>query len=220
MSLDRRIVASWAKRAAVAAIALFLAWGIWTLANNKSGVKRDAPRVVTMVALPPPPPPPPKPLEPPKEVVKEEVQTPDDSPKPVEAPTPVPDAPQAVTIAGDAQAGSDAFGIQAGSGGGMAGAGAGRGLGNATYDRYLGYVLQQAIQKDDRVNRLVFNLQVQIWIDAGGRIEKVELARSSGDDRTDGAVVAALNEIGRIDEPPPPGARFPQRLTIRGQKQG
>ena len=99
-----------------------------------------------------------------------------DQPTPAEEPTPTPDNADPVTMDADAQAGGDNFGIQSGSGGGSSGVGRG-GAGNATYGRYLGYLMQQAISRDDKVRRLAFQLQVNVWLASDGRLEKVELVR-------------------------------------------
>lgn len=101
----------------------------------------------------------------------------------------------------DAQAGGDNFGIQSGSGGGSSGVGRG-GAGNATYGRYLGYLMQQAISRDDKVKRLAFQLQVNVWLANDGRLEKVELVRGSGNEEADAAVLDALRRIGKVDQAP------------------
>ncbi len=125
------------------------------------------------IAAPPPPPPPPEkppePETPPEETIPE--PEPLDQPTPAEEPTPTPDNADPVTMNADAQAGGDNFGIQSGSGGGSSGVGRG-GAGNATYGRYLGYLMQQAISRDDKVKRLAFQLQVNVWLSNDGRLER------------------------------------------------
>ena len=37
--------------------------------------------------------------------------------------------------------------------------------------------MQQAISRDDKVKRLAFQLQVNVWLASDGRLEKVELVR-------------------------------------------
>jgi len=177
-----------------------------------------------MLALPPPPPPPPPPPEkppesetPPEETMPE--PEPLDQPTPAEEPTPTPDNADPVTMNADAQAGGDNFGIQSGSGGGSSGVGRG-GAGNATYGRYLGYLMQQAISRDDKVKRLAFQLQVNVWLSNDGRLEKVELVRGSGNEEADAAVLDALRRIGKVDQAPPPSLDFPARVLIQGRRPG
>jgi protein TonB len=203
--------------AVIACVLLAPAYGIWQLASEKGSVRREAPRLMTIMPLPPPPPPPPKPPEPKVQEQVEEIETPVPEP---DTPQPT-DPPQAVTINSDAQAGGDAFGLAAGSGRGMLGSGAtAGGFGSASYERHLSYELQRAIERDERVNRLVFRVLVDLWIDAGGRIERVEVARSSGDETKDRAVIAALQELQALPTAPPQAVNFPLRLTIRGQRPG
>ncbi len=117
----------------------------------------------------------------------------------------------------DAQAGTDSFGIQSGSGAGRSGVGAG-GAGNASYGRYLGYVLQQAVARDPKVQRLAFQLTVNVWLDEAGQVTRVELARGSGNAEADDAVLQAIRTIGRIDERPPASLSFPARVLVQGRR--
>lgn len=204
----------------VGALAL-LALGllVWHFASHQVGVRRSAPRIATITPLPPPPPPPKeKPPEPKKvEETKQEVPKPNEPMKPVEAPKQAPDLARQVTINGPAQAGNDSFNIGAGEGGGMVGSGGGNGVGGASYEQYLGYALQQAIQRDDRTRRLAFDVKANLWIDAQGRISRVELTGSSGSETTDRALLDVLQGL-RIDTPPPPSMHMPVRTAIRGRR--
>ena len=49
--------------------------------------------------------------------------------------------------------GNDSFNIGAGEGGGMVGSGGGNGVGGASYEQYLGYALQQAIERVGKIDR-------------------------------------------------------------------
>lgn len=200
---------------------LLLAALVWHFAGSSVGVRREAPRIATITPLPPPPPPPKeKPPEPKK--VEEEmkpVEKPQDIPqKPVDAPKPSNDVAKNVTINGDAQAGTDAFNIGAGDGGGMMGSGGGNGTGTGNYNQYLGYAIQQAVQRDDRVNRLVFDVRADVWLDAEGRLTRAELVGSSGNEKTDAALIDALRAMPRIEVAPPSSLRFPLRVAIRGKR--
>ena len=142
----------WRGRLVVAAVVIVAGLLLWNFAGHQVGVRRSAPRIATITPLPPPPPPPKeKPPEPKK--VEEDIKPidkPMDQPqKPVDAPKPTNDTAKSVTINGDAQAGSDNFNIGAGDGGGMVGSGGGSGTGTGSYGQYLGYAIQQAVQRDD-----------------------------------------------------------------------
>jgi TonB family protein len=205
-----------------AAVLVVVAAVLWYLLAGTASTRREVP-ATPMLMLPPPPPPPPEPEKLPEpEKVKPEVVEPKVEPTPVEQPKPAEDTPNPakdlsdpVTMDASGQAGTDAFGIGAGKGGGMSGAG---GAGNATYGRYFGYVLQQALSRDERVRRLAFLMQVNVWLDAGGRLTRVELVRGSGNAETDQAVLAALRAVEKVDERPPASLQFPQRVTVQGRR--
>jgi len=201
----------------VAIVAIVAA--IWHFASHQVGVRRSAPRIATITPLPPPPPPPKeKPPEPRKvEETKQEIAKPNEPVKPVEAPKQAPDAPRPITIDGPAQAGNDSFNIGAGDGGGMVGSGSGTGLGGGSYEQYLGYTLQQAIQRDERTRRLVFEVKVSLWIDPSGRITRAEMLAPSGAPATDEALLEVLRGLS-IDSPPPPRLSMPVRASIRGRR--
>lgn len=191
---------------------------VWHFAGHQVGVRREAPRIATITPLPPPPPPPKeKPPEPKKlEEIKQELPKPNEPAKPVEAPK-APDVARQLTINGPAQAGNDSFNIGAGDGGGMVGAGGGTGAGGSSYEQYLGYALQQAIQRDERTRRLVFEVKVSLWIDASGRITRAEMLSPSGAPATDEALLDVLRGLS-IDSPPPPRMSMPVRASIRGRR--
>lgn len=207
---------------AVGVVALLLLGAlIWHFAGSTVGVRREAPRIATITPLPPPPPPPKeKPPEPKK--VEEDIKPvdkPQDIPqKPLDAPRPSNDVAKNVTMNTDAQAGSDAFNIGAGDGGGMVGSGGGNGTGTGSYDQYLGYAIQQAVQGDDRVNRLSFEVRADVWVDPDGRLTRAELVGSSGNRKTDDALMDALRAMPRIDVAPPSSLHFPLRVAIRGKR--
>jgi TonB family protein len=73
------------------------------------------------------------------------------------------------------------------------------------------------IQQDDSVNRLVFSTEVAVWLDASGHLTQAKIVRSSGDDKTDEAVLAALKSMPSLEQPPGT-LQFPQRIAIRGRK--
>ena len=209
----------WRGRLIAIVLLLAAAWLVWMLAGHEVGVRRSAPRIATITPLPPPPPPPKeKPPEPKKvEEVKQEVPKPEPA-KPVQAPK-APDLAKQITINSPAQAGNDAFNIGAGEGGGMVGSGGGSGLGGSSYEAYLSYALQEAVQRDDRTRRLVFDVRVNLWLAPNGGVTRVELIRPSGAATTDDALLQVLRGV-RIDTPPPPNLSMPVRVAMRGYRPG
>jgi protein TonB len=208
----------WRGRIIAVVVLLVAAWLVWMLAGHEVGVRRSAPRIATITPLPPPPPPPKeKPPEPKKEeVVKQDIPKPAEPVKPVEAPKQAPDLAKQITINGPAQAGNDSFNIGAGEGGGTVGSG-GTGGGGGSYEQYLSYALQEAIQRDDRTRRLVFNVRVNLWLSPVGEVTRAELVSSSGSQTTDHALIDVLRTV-RIDTPPPPTLGMPVRVVMRGYR--
>lgn len=207
--------------AAGAGLLCALAGFFWYLLSDTAAKKR-AVAETPMLMLPPAPPPPPEPekLPEPEPEVEPEVVEPDptplDQPMDEAPPNPTQDFSDPVTIAGEAQAGGDSFGLQAGRGGGMAGAG---GLGSGSYARYVSAILQQALLKDPRTRHLSFNnLRLDLWLDADGKPARVELAQSCGNAKTDAAVLELIRELDRIDERPPASLSFPMRVAMQGRR--
>ena len=198
-----------------------LAGFVWYLLAGTASTKREV-AATPMLMLPPPPPPPPEPekLPEPEPEVEPEVTEPDPTPMdqpPDEAPpSPQQDFNDPVTIAGEAQAGTDAYGTLAGRGGGMSGTG---GLGSGSYGRYVSSVLQQALARDSRTRHLTFrDLQLELWLDADGRTKQVKLLKSTGNAAIDEAVLAMLRDIERIDERPPASMTFPMHIAMTGRR--
>jgi periplasmic protein TonB len=211
----------WRPRVFVIAGVIVAAFLIWKFASHEVGVRRSAPRIATITPLPPPPPPPKeKPPEPKKvEETKQDIPKPNSPAKPVEAPKAAPDVAKQVTINGPAQAGNDSFNIGAGDGSGMVGSNGGNGVGGSSYEQYLGYALQEAIQRDERTRRLIFDVHANLWLSANGSVTRVELATSSGTPATDQALLDVLRGL-HIDTPPPPNLSMPVRAAIRGRRPG
>jgi protein TonB len=119
-----------------------------------------------------------------------------------------------VSINGDAQAGTDAFGIGAGRGGGMTGGG---GIGAGSYDRYVANALQQALARDPRTKQLAFeDISIDVWLDADGKVIRTQLVRGTGSARIDEPVTAVIGEL-RIDERPA-SAGYHKRIVIKGRR--
>ena len=193
---------------------------VWYLLSSTASTKREVPST-PMLMLPPPPPEPEKLPEPEPEVkpkITEVEPTPvEQLEKPVNEPTPSPskDLSDPVSINSDAQAGNDAFGIQAGRGGGSTGGG---GLGGGSFNAYVASQLQRVLQRDPRTRSMTFDLNVDIWLRTDGVITRVQLVRSTGNENLDAAITTVLRGIERIDERPTPSTRMPMRVTMKGAR--
>ena len=59
----------------------------------------------------------------------------------------------------------------------------------------MGSALQQMIQQDDRVNRLVFTADVAVWIDGNGRVTQAAAPRAPRQSDVDARLFAAALAI-------------------------
>ncbi|HEV2269380.1 MAG TPA: TonB C-terminal domain-containing protein [Steroidobacteraceae bacterium] len=170
-------------------------------------------QVVQQIQLirPPPPPPnlPPPPPPPPEEKVH--IPTPEKAP-------PTPDHPQPSQQLGlDAKggSGSDAFGLVGRPGGQDI-----TGEGGAAFAWYGG-VMKDAIlhQLDDvpELRSLSYIAEVSLWISGDGTIQRVAIAKSSGDPKIDRLIESSVSQL-RIPHAPPPDMPLP--VTIKLSTQG
>lgn len=217
----------------VALVLLAFAWFVYDQLTAVRGVRVEAPSAQLVDMLPPPPPPPPTPPEP-EETPPEPTEQPE--PAPSEAPEPQQQQQAApVTIAGEAQAGTDSFGLAAGDGGGIGNAGSsgtclgtscgpsrgGGGMGETVYRRYLSTALQERVQEDEKLSRLIFTADLHLTVTPDGRITGVELVDATGRNEKElGAQLLAVLAGVRGLDPPPASMSFPQRITVRGKKRG
>jgi TonB family protein len=149
--------------------------------------------------LPPPPPPPPE--------VKVHIPTPEKQPAPTDHPPPA----QNLGLDAKGGAGSDAFGLQGRPGGQDI-----IGEGGSAFTWYAGLL------KDEIVNQLgaqpnsrsdSYTVVVSVWVGDDGTIQRVEIAKSSGDPQRDQSIQTALTRLGRLSQPPP--ADMPEPITLR-----
>ncbi len=185
------------------AVVLLLAGGVYGIVNL---VLSPAPpkmkQVIHEISLLPPPPP----IEqPPQPEIKEEVQIPE--PQPVSQD----DAPPPGDLGLDADGnGSDGFQLRARKGG--------RGLLEGGAFSAFANRIQGSIYKTLAGNKKVrdanYVVTVRLWLGQDGRIERYELANSTGNAEVDGSIKAALAQIGSLGDEMPPGLPQPVRLQI------
>jgi TonB family protein len=59
-----------------------------------------------------------------------------------------------------------------------------------------------------------------VWVDPNGRITRAAVLKTSGDHNIDQDLVAVLESMPALDEPPPTTLPFPQRVRIEGRRRG
>jgi TonB family protein len=203
-------------------VAVFLggAFYIVSVVTDDSAPKKRVVETIALKLVPPPPPPPPKqepPPEPPKMVeqkIEPPVDKPDDRPKD--------DAPPPGPLALDAQgsAGSDAFGLGARPGGtdfliGSNGGG-GRGTGGNRFGHYASLMQDQIgrrLHQDDKLDISRFRATIRVWVSDAGKVEKVELSRTTGDDQLDQRIEQIIDTMPILPEAPP--KEMPQPVIVR-----
>lgn len=163
---------------------------------------------IQQVSLLPTPPPMEKPPEPEikKETPMDQVDAPKDSPD---------NTPTGDDLGVDADGnGADNFGLKAIKGGhGL--------LDGGPFGRYSAALrsdLHDWIARDKRLRRERYSVVLRLWIAGSGRIDRVELASTTGSSDLDQrlqTMVAGL--VGKMREPPPQEMPQPVRLAVRSQ---
>jgi protein TonB len=211
----------WKRRVAHIVIGAALLGGlcaaIWFIAVSMSKTERHAIQTVTRITLPPPPvtPPPPKPPEPEKVVETPKIQEPKLADKKPDKAPPKPQTPPASPLTAEAGTGANPYGLAVGNGSGNVIGGSGDGDAKLTYLSYGRMVtadVQTALRNDDRLRFAKFTMELRIWLDAAGKVVRVQLASSSGDPAVDTAVAHTLSELAM---PQPPPKDMPQPIRLR-----
>jgi TonB family protein len=211
---------TWLTRLGRVALGLVLLGGfgvaIWFIADSMSGTQRHAIQVVTRITLPPPPspPPPPKLPEPEKVVETPKLQEPKVVDKKPDKPSPKPQAPPVSPLTAEAGTGANPYGLARGDGSGnvIGGGGGNGGESYQSYGRVVAGDVQAALRRDEKLRYAKFIAVLGLWLDASGRVTRVQLSSSSGDPAIDAAIERALSGLA-MGEPPPKD--MPQPIRVR-----
>lgn len=219
--------------AAVVALVI-VGFGISQLFKKGQSTESKAPPV-QMVRLAPPPPPPPKPTPPPpqpQQVKQEQPKMVEQTPinEPVDKPEdPKPDEPPASPLAVDAQGSGpgDAFGLVGrpgargiGDGGnGNRIGGGGRGGKWGWYASQIQSQIEAALRGNEKTrNAAGLRIEVRLWPDRMGRVERVALANSTGDTALDAIIKNDVLSGLKLTEPPPEGMPLPIVLRVTARR--
>lgn len=204
-----------------------------------SSSTRRAPDMVMVKLPPPPPPPPPKPLPPPPKQEQEQLKP--EQPKmveqapinePVDKPDePKPDAPPAANpLAVDAvgTGPGDAFGLVGqpgargigggGTGNGIGGKGGGRGGKWGWYASQVQMQVEEAMRNNRKTRSADLRIELKLWPDLTGRIERVVLASSTGDAAVDEALKNEVLVGLKLKEAPPADMPLPINMRITARR--
>jgi hypothetical protein len=228
---EKRRGPGWLRRNALVIVITTVIGGVVValVAGGSGKPRHTKPPVMQMVAIalpppPPPPPPPPRrepepaPMEPDQMMIPQETITEADT-QPDESPAPA-DASLGTGIKGDGPA--DGFGLGTTGSGNFFGGGTGRtGTGGGSrWGRYAGQVqsgIQTALSSNPLTRTLTFNSRVRVWLDANGRVVRVELPRTAATPDVIEKVRAALVGV-QLLESAPDGMPMPIVTRIGAQR--
>lgn len=213
--------ARWWIPAALVALAL-LAGGC----NDAPNKARKQQTVKLLPDTPPPPPPPPKPEDKPPPPKPEDKPQPQDVPKPAE--TPQAQALKTDEAAGDGpgsglSSGAVSKDYQGGPTGGAQIGGtqiSGNRLAATTYASAATRALNDFLQREKELRRAEYRLQVHLWLQPDGRVQRVELVGSTGDPALDDHLRDALRRFPGTGQPPPDRMPQPMRLQASNRWMG
>lgn len=212
------------------ALVALVGWGLKELFTGPVKTRPSA-QQITLVRPdqpPPPPKPPEKPPDPPK--VREEVKL--DQPKPQDEPVQRDEPPPAgrLGIEGEGSGDGDGFGLGANRGGrdlvGSAptiGGGGGSGTARASYLFYRDVVtrhMNDVLSKVPDLREQDLALTIALWIDAHGRIERIDLKNAEMPSEFADRIRSALLAAPPLRQAPPEGMPQPVRVRVRVQEVG
>ncbi len=192
-------------------------WSLRQLGETQAPLVAEV-QQISIVQPPPPPLPPPVVEQPPPPE-----QTVEELPEPEPEPEAAPDEPPPgddLGLDADGVAGSDGFGLAAKRGGrGLIGGGSGNAI--IWYGQKIGSELSAALRTllEEDIRNREFSVLTRVWVRADGRIERAELAGTSGDAALDVALSDALTRLS-LQLPQAPPADMPQPVKIRLDARG
>ncbi|HTH98410.1 MAG TPA: secretin and TonB N-terminal domain-containing protein [Stellaceae bacterium] len=86
--------------------------------------------------------------------------------------------------------------------------------GTADYHQYGDFIraeVEEALRRDGGTRSGSYNVGLQLWLGAGGSIERSRIFRSTGDRRRDAAIIRTVQNL-TISQPPP--ANMPEPVSI------
>lgn len=197
---------------ALGTLVLVLGVGAFVLVRHFLNTTPPTPkRVVQEIRVIRPPPPPPDVEPPPPPPPEEEVDVPEPENQPEPTPSDEPPPAEQLGLDADGTSGGDSFGLLARKGG--------RDLlasGGSAFSWYAGLLKNEILDRlqDEKTARAgSYSVVVHVWVQADGTIDRIRLAKSSGDAERDRAIEAALARVGRISQAPP--ADMPQPVNLR-----
>jgi protein TonB len=210
-------------------VALLVAGVIAMLSGDKEPPRKVHELTIISIVPPPPPPPPPPPEKQPEqkmveqtpvkqEIIEEKaVDIPKEAP-PDASDDPLP-GPPALDDAGKGP--GDLLGRPGGRG--LIGGGGGGGGGGSRWGWYASIVqtqIEAALRANEKTRHAVMRIQVRLWPDATGRINRVQLVSSSGNSELDAVIRDQILSGLTLREPPPKDMPMPIITRVTAQSPG
>ena len=180
---------------------------------------------VVNIVPPPPPPPPPPPMPEQKMVEQPKMAEPEfKEEKPVDKPKdePVKDAkndepPGPLSLDAKAVGPGDLFNLGSKVGGSPYGGGGGGGSRWGWYASIVQAQIETALRANSRTRNAAMQVQVRLWADASGRVNRIQLVSSTGDAELDAVIRNDVLGSLVLREPPPKDMPMPMvtRVTAR-----
>ena len=82
------------------------------------------------------------------------------------------------------------------------------------YTLHIQSALQDALSRNDKLQGAAYVANVRVWLDRSGAISRYELVGSTGDNKTDTSLQAALGGLPKLAEAPPEDMPQPIRIRI------
>lgn len=180
--------------------------------NSTPAPKQKVVQEIHLIRPPPPPPDEPPPPPPPPE---EKVDVPDPQQQPDPTPSNEPPPSEQLGLDADGSAGGDAFGLVAHKGGrDLLGTG---GSAIAWYGGLLKNEIYDLLSSDAKTRKGPYSVTIQVWVRGDGSVERVGIARSSGDRDRDQVIETTLARV-RLSQAPP--AEMPNPVILRIDSRG
>ncbi len=186
--------------------------------------------VVKIIPPPPPPPPPPQKMPEPKMIEQPKMADPQiKEEKPVDKPkqAPVKDAkndepPGPLSLDAKAQGPGDLFNL-GGKPGGSAYGGGGGGGGGSRWGWYASMVqaqIESALRSNRKTRNAVMRVEIRLWADGSGRVNRVQLVSSTGDAELDAVIRNDVLGSLTLREPPPKDMPMPMVTRVTARRPG
>ena len=213
--------------AALAAVLVLLAIGFYWMFGQDDIPPPKQVRELTIVNITPPTPPPPPPPPPPEQKMVEQPKEAEQEfkeEKPLEKPKDEPvkeskneEPPGPLALDAKATGPGDLFNLGSKVGGSPYGGGGGGGSRWGWYASMVQSQIESALRANNKTRKAVMQVQIRLWADSTGHINRVQLASSTGDAELDAAIRNEVLGTLTLREPPPKDMPMPMvtRVTAR-----